>query len=97
MGVDIYVEGWTKLDAQAKKMLDLYHSLKEEDISIPDEILDFFGGEPDEGGLREMLEKGFFTIDLGKSVTEGDVWGEYFIDVGKLPPGVSKIHIYAES
>ncbi len=85
MGMYSYVYGIKPADEKFKKMLDIYKLCQESDVEIPDEVDDFFDGEPpDEKGVH---------IDL-KDITKpcgGDMEEGFEVDITDLPKDVKII------
>lgn len=78
MSMSTYIQGLKPKTEEYEKKLNIYKSCKELNISVPQEILDFFDGEVCEEGIiteipkeaiREYADdccRDFFEVDLTK-------------------------------
>jgi len=86
MGMSTYVVGFKPPDDKWNKMKEIWETCEGADVSIPDEVFDFF--EYEEPGDKPVME-----VKLGDACKE---WGNesskgYEVDVSKLPKDVKFI------
>lgn len=90
MGMSTHVIGFRPPDAKWKKMKAIYDSCIEAEIDVPDEVDEFFDGEPpDERGIQIDLQK---TGCIKKY--KGDMVDGYEVEVAKIPKDVTFIRVY---
>lgn len=89
MGMSTHVIGFRPPDDKWKKMKHIYDACMEGGIDVPDEVDNFFNGEPpDDQGVE---------VDLDDCLTEyddKDYRAGYELDVKKLPKDVTIIRFY---
>ena len=91
MGMSTHVIGFKPPDAKWKKMKEARDACEEAGIDIPDDIDDFFDGEPpDDNGVEIWLEK----EECCSEWDDGDMRAGFEIDVDKLPKDVKIIRVY---
>jgi hypothetical protein len=88
MKVHTNVSGYIPPDEKWKKMKEAWDSCKRANVSVPDEVVDFFDGEYPEN-------KPGMEVDIEEAVTklEGCGYCTFSVDVKKLPPNVTQIHL----
>ena len=84
MSMSTYVMGIVPANAEYKKMLHVYDACMNANISVPDEVDDFFNGEaPSRDGMEVRLD-----IPQDNSV---DMQDAFVVTLSELPANVTKI------
>lgn len=86
MSMSAYIQGLKPKTEEYEKKLNIYKSCKELNISVPQEILDFFDGE--------VCEEGIITEIPKEAIREyaDDCCRDFFeVDLTNLPKDVTKI------
>ena len=90
MSMSSHVVGFVPPDETWERMKDVWDACAAADISPPDEVYNFFGGEtPDERGVEVPLEKTQCCREYNAEMCDG-----YEIDLTSLPAAVKFIRFY---
>jgi hypothetical protein len=88
MGMSMHVVGIVPPDEKFKQMKAIYDACQAADVTIPDEVWEFFENDaPDDAGVIVPIKEA------------REEWGDdgrngYEIDLSKLPKKVTKIRFY---
>ena len=90
MGMSTYVIGIVPADAKFLKMKMIWELCEENDVEIPDEVVDFFNNErPDDKGVRIHLEDNVAVSNYNEDASSG-----FEVEIDKLPKDVKIIRFY---
>lgn len=92
-GVTLAVYGVVPADDKFNKMKAIYDMCRSSDVSVPQEVWDFFGDEtPDDAGMVIWLDG---DDNTNRAVTEwgNDYQSGFEIDVSKLDPKYKRIRV----
>lgn len=88
MGMSTHVIAFHPPDEKWRKMKAIYDACVAGDIEIPDDVNDFFNGEPpDESGVEVEIDK------ILEKWSDEDRSG-YQIEISKLPKGITILRFY---
>lgn len=89
MSMSVYVQGLRPVTEDYKKRLEIYNACKELNINPPEEILKYFNYEsrPCEKGILIELpnDSVVYSTDMNRCSNY------YYVDLTKLPEGVTKV------
>ncbi len=86
MGTSIGVQFLREKDEKYTKYAEIFKACKENNISIPKEIDEYFGGYGVDNNLEERLEVEFEPREFNKDYQSG-----YEIDIEEIPEDVKTI------
>jgi len=89
MSMSTHVIAFRPPDKKWHRMKAIYDACVAGDIEIPDEVEDFFNGEPDEKGVEVEIDKIVEDWDDGCGSGSG-----YQIELSKLPKGITVLRFY---
>jgi len=90
MSADLIISGFRPADERYEKMRSVYNNMRELNLTVPNEVLNFFDGNgPNEHG-SEVSIKDAITPYKGVE-TDG-----FDIDLSKLPKDVTVIRAYIQ-
>lgn len=85
MGMSTHVYGIVPADDKYNEMKALYDMCKKNDVSVPDEVWDFFDGDvPDSAGMQTSL-------DDASTEFSSDMETGYEVDISKIDPKIKII------
>lgn len=85
-----HVVGFKPPDDKWKKMKAAWDACEEAEIEVPEEVEEFFGGEPpDEAGVTVEIDGHECCKEYSEEGSSG-----YEIDISKLPKDVRIIRVY---
>jgi hypothetical protein len=88
MSRSTYVHGFIPPDDRFQKMLGVYRACEKAGVPIPEEVEDFFNGEPpDEAGVKISLTCGSTYKNAVKEYNDDDTQG-YEVDLTQLPKDI---------
>ncbi len=86
MSTSYFIDAIKAPDETFTKMLAVYNACKAADIAPPDEVEDYFDGEPDPTGVRIPIT----DSDNVKPIESDCYWG-YSVKLSGLPKGTTHI------
>lgn len=88
MGMSTYVQGFKPADAKWKRMKAVYDACEEAKVAVPDEVDDFFNGEPPDPAGVEVDEHQLKKCGAAKDWRDDSREG-IEIDITKLPKDIT--------
>lgn len=90
MGMSTHVVGFKPPDDKWKKMKAVWDACSKAGISVPDDVLEFFGhATPDSKGVEVEIEDHECCDEYNARESQG-----FEINIKKLPPDVTVIRFY---
>lgn len=88
MGMSSHVVGIAEPDESWRKMKAAYDACLNARVEVPDEVLEFFGGEPpDDAGMEVSVQDS--VIGFSSEYRQG-----FTVDLKRLPPRIRFIRFY---
>lgn len=90
MSMSTHIVGFRPPDSKWKRMKAVWDACDQAGVPVPDEVTQFFNGEPpDINGIEVDLKCSEACCEGGDRDRVG-----YTIDLEKLPPNITKIRFY---
>lgn len=89
MGMSTHCVGFRPADKKWNSMKKIWEQCEENEVPIPDKVLEFFDHESPEDRPGMEIELGEASQRWGADMRDG-----YEIDVTKLPEGIRLIRVY---